>query len=94
MNKKENQRLFQVVKQPSPAELTDFFPFCLREETEYTLKLFLHPLTFAAVPSQRFMTSITRKIPTKILVTIQTKLMDVKFKTAFMHYFNSSICTH
>lgn len=49
MNKKENQRLLQVAKQPSPAELTDFSPFCLREETECTLKLSLHPLTFAAV---------------------------------------------
>ena len=41
--------LFQVAKQPSPAELTDFFPFCLREETEYTLKVSLHPPTAAAV---------------------------------------------
>ena len=49
MNKKRESKAFQVAKQPSPAELTDFSPFCLREETEYTLKPFLHPLTFAAV---------------------------------------------
>ena len=84
MNKKRESKAFQVAKQPSPAELTDFSPFCLREETEYTLKPFLHPLTFAAVSFPEIHDYHNKKkILIKILAIIQTKLTNVKFNTVF-----------